>query len=180
MKEIWKDVSGYEGIYKVSNLGNVKSVDHTVTIISPHYYNGRTMFIKGKDIALRNTKRGYKAVVLCYEGSRKDYSVHRLVAEHFLENPNNLPVINHIDENKQNNIVTNLEWCDQPYNVTYGTRAQKYSIPIVQYDLEGNIIKEWQSANVAAKELNIPQSSINDCCRGKANKTHNYKWSYKI
>lgn len=180
MKEIWKDVLGYEGIYMVSNLGNVKSLDHTINIISPHYYNGRTMFIKGRDIALRDTKAGYKEVVLCHEGTRKDYKVHRLVAEHFLENPNNLPAINHKDEDKQNNIVTNLEWCDQPYNVRYGTRAQKYSIPVIQSDLEGNIIKEWQSANMAAKELNIPQSSINNCCRGKASKSHNYKWSYKI
>lgn len=99
MEEIWKDIEGYEGKYQVSNTGEVKSLN----------YRG-----SGKTKLLRQTadKDGYKCVIFCKNGKVKGYKVHRLVAIAFIPNPNSLPIINHKDEDKTNNCVDNLEWCD--------------------------------------------------------------------
>ena len=118
MDEVWKDIEGYEGYYQVSNCGRVKSLDRIVT-------SGKTkkgMIIQGiLDIG------GYVRVTLWKSCKPKKYMVHRLVAFAFLDNPNNLKMINHIDENKENNNVTNLEWCDCKYNINYGTRTIRAS-----------------------------------------------------
>lgn len=179
MEEIWKDIKDYEDIYQVSNTGRVRSLDHYITFYDSKMGHDVTKLIKGRLLKQRIGKLGYDVVILCKSGDRKDKKVHRLVAEAFIPNPNNYPHINHKDEVKHNNSVDNLEWCTQYYNINYGNRNISYSIPIVQLDLNDNIIKEWSSANKASKVLNIPQSCIWDCCNGNINKTHNYKWKYK-
>lgn len=110
-KEIWKDIPGYEGLYKVSNLGNVKSLKR----------NG----IKGIILKGEKDEFDYKRVTLCKKNKTKKYKVHRLVAQAFIPNPNNLPQINHKDENSKNNNVENLEWCTAKYNSNYGNHNEK-------------------------------------------------------
>ena len=111
MIEIWKDIEGYENLYQVSNLGRVKSLNYNHT--------GKEKIMKAKK------DKGYLRVQLYKDGKPKFYSVHRLVATSFLPNPNNLSQVNHIDEDKSNNIVDNLEWCSAKYNSNYGTRIQR-------------------------------------------------------
>ena len=108
-KEYWKPVVGYEGLYEVSNLGRVKSLKF------------------GKERILKPQKdtSGYLCVTLCKNNNQCQFKVHRLVAEAFIPNPNNLPQTNHKDECKTNNIASNLEWCDRKYNVNYGTRTKR-------------------------------------------------------
>lgn len=112
MEEIWKDIEGYEGLYQVSNLGKVKSLNYNKTA-------------KSELLKLRKNTNGYTRVVLYKNRKAKDYQVHRLVAEAFIPNPNNYPIINHKDENKTNNRVDNLEWCTYLYNNTYGTTIER-------------------------------------------------------
>lgn len=114
MDEIWKDIPGYEGKYEVSNLGNVRSLNYNHT--------GEIKLLKQG-----TNKKGYKLVNLCKNGKQKCYLIHRLVAMTFIPNPNNLPIINHKDENKVNNNVKNLEWCTIAYNNNYGTRNERTS-----------------------------------------------------
>lgn len=179
MKEIWKDIIDYEGIYQVSNTGRVRSIDHYITFYDSKMGRDITKLIKGRVLKHRIGKSGYDTVILCNSGHRKDYKVHRLVAKAFIPNPDNLPFINHKDEIKTNNAVYNLEWCTNEYNINYGTRNEKYSKPVIQLNLDGNFIKEWSSAYKASQTLGIPQSSIWDCCNGNSSETHNYKWRYK-
>ena len=107
-KRVWKDIPGYEGKYQVSNTGQVKSLNYRQT--------GKTKILK-----LSTSKDGYKNIGLCKNGKRTNYQVHRLVAQAFLDNPNNYKEVNHKDENKANNTVWNLEYCDHKYNCNYGT-----------------------------------------------------------
>lgn len=154
--ETWKDISGFEGMYQVSNFGRVRSLKF------------------GKERILKPvlTGHGYLDVILCKDGKTKQMKIHRLVANAFLPNPDNLPVINHIDENKKNNLVDNLEWVTQQYNVEY-SRA----IKVGQYTLEGKLIKIWPSMNEAARQgFNV--SNIWSCCKGRY-KTHGgFIWKY--
>ena len=171
-KEYWKPVVGYEGHYQVSNFGRVKSIKF------------------GKEIILKqHIRRGYYSVNLSKNGIAKRYSVHRLVAEAFLPNPDNLPQINHKDENKSNNNINNLEWCDSEYNNNYGTRNKrvsekmtngKLSKPVLQYDLEGNLIREWASACECGRN-EFDTGAVNACCNNKY-KFEKYKncfWKFK-
>ena len=116
MEEIWKDIKGYEGLYQVSNLGNVKSLSRVS--IQGH-------ILPTKILKFGYNLQGYKIVGLHRDGSSKTRTVHRLVAEAFIPNSNNYPCINHIDENKQNNRVDNLEWCTYEYNNNYGTSTDR-------------------------------------------------------
>ena len=114
--EIWKDVKGYEGKYKVSNKGRIKSLN---------YQNSK----KEKLLHLRIGKKrqGYLDVMLSSKNVQKRHKIHRLVAEAFIPNPNNYPEINHIDEDVSNNNVNNLEWCTKLYNLNYGNHKEKNS-----------------------------------------------------
>ena len=118
--EIWKEIKGYEGLYEVSSLGKVRSLDRTVL-----YKNGQIHIHKGKLLVPGVSKLGYMQVCLCRNGEMKHPLIHRLVAETFLPNPENLPQINHKDENPSNNVLENLEWCSVEYNINYGTRTKK-------------------------------------------------------
>lgn len=119
--EIFKPIKGYEGLYEVSNLGRVKSLPkfhHT-------RFSGYTE--KEKILKCRTDSYGYQMVALCKDGEQKNYLVHRLVAYTFLENPYKYDSINHKDENKLNNCVENLEFCNRYYNNNYGTRNKRIS-----------------------------------------------------
>ena len=167
IKEIWKPVVGYEGLYMVSNWGRVKSIKF------------------GKEIILKqhiNIKGGYYYVCLLKNGKHKNYYVHRLVAEAFIPNSYNLPQVNHRDENKLNNNVDNLEWCTNEYNHNYGTIneriSQSQSKPVLQYDLNGNLIKEWKSVNECGRN-GFNQGDICKCCNGKRKTAKGFIWVYK-
>lgn len=114
MEEIWKPIKGFEGRYEVSNLGNVKSLDRTTS-----GKNNGVRLIKGK-LLKQQIASGYAQVYLSEKGKQRWFKVHRLVAEAFVANPNNLPIVNHKDGNTLNNIEANIEWCDTRYNVIYG------------------------------------------------------------
>lgn len=120
MKEIWKDIKGYEGLYQISNYGNVKS-------LSRQHWNGNGWWTSKDRILVPRTsknKNHYYSVQLVKEGVKRNTNIHRIVAEHFLENPNNLEYVNHINENKLDNRVENLEWCSPKYNATYGNMEE--------------------------------------------------------
>ena len=137
MEEVWKEIRGYEGLYEVSNLGRVRRAS-----ISNRLHN---------DGILKPIKRNnYLKVVLSKEGNKTDYFIHRLVAETFIENPNNLPYVNHIDEVKTNNTTNNLEWCDALYNTNYGSGILRRSTTKV---LNGKTCKPIEVENTLTKEI---------------------------
>ena len=166
MKEIWKDIKDYEGHYQVSNLSRVKSIKF------------------GKERILKpvTDRHGYLIVGLWQNNKHKTYKVHRLVAEAFLPNPDNLPQVNHKDENKLNNNVDNLEWCTNDYNYHYGTRIERISKrrskTVLQYDLEGNFIREWKSTAECGRN-GFNQGHVAACCQGKLKKHKDSIWRYK-
>lgn len=167
-KEIWKDVIGYEGLYKVSNLGNIKSMN----------YN-RTGDIK--NLSFGTDRCGYSFVHLYKENKSKIFRVHRLVAEAFIPNDNKkLTLINHKDENKLNNRVENLEWCDSKYNINYSKDKNKgiNSKKIIQMNMNEVVVQEWDSISEAANSLCYSKSSISNCCRGKIKSYKNFLWKF--
>ena len=114
MQEIFKDIKGYEGLYKISNKGRVKAL----TAWSGNYYKAKYIN-KEKILTPTDNGKGYLIIGLCKRGKRKNFYIHRLVAEAFIKNPNNLPQVNHIDYDKTNNNVNNLEWISQAENIKY-------------------------------------------------------------
>lgn len=175
-EEVWKDVEGYNGDYQISNLGNVKSFKYKKPrILKPHY-----------------DKRGYARLILRKDNNDFGHYIHRLVAQAFIPNPNNYPEVNHKDENPRNNTISNLEWCTKKYNNNYGTKiertkantnyleiADKNSIPVLQYDLQGNFIKKWKSANECKRTLGYDNSFIAKCCRGEMYTAYKHIWKYE-
>ena len=175
MKEIWKDIKGYEGLYQVSNLGRVRSFDKWVK----YHYGVR--LVKGKILSEYNPPNTYKTVILCDANSKKKtHRPHRLVAEAFIPNPNNLPQVNHKDEDKTNNRVDNLEWCTNKYNNNYGSKPKKQSrcrgVKVKQLDLDGNLIKTWGSFAQAAKGTGFPVHKIQLCVRKNEREYGGYIW----
>ena len=177
--ELWKDVKDYEGLYQVSTLGRVRSLDKYIDV---KIRNVDKVLRRGRILKPAYDKKGYLRVFLCKNGKRTCFLVHRLVAEAFISNPLNLPVINHKDEVKDNNYPYNLEWCTVKYNSNYGTTikrsVEKRSKKVYQYDLEGNLIKEWVSAAEAGRN-GFDKASISSCCSGKYKTHKGYIWSYK-
>ena len=139
--KIWKDIDGYEGRYRVSNCGRVKSLARTRIGKS-----GSIVPVAEKILKQNTDKDGYKDVALCTDGHLRYFRVHRLVAIAFIPNPHNYPMINHKDENPANNMVSNLEWCDQSYNTSYSN--YKISCPVL---LDG---KYFKSIRAAARSIN--------------------------
>ena len=184
--EEWLPIKDYEDLYQVSNYGRVKSLERIDSL-------GRT--VKERILKPINDKDGYQLVQLYKDGKGKTFKIHRLVANAFIDNPNNLPQVNHIDEVKTNNHISNLEWCDCKYNVNFGTRNERHSgennpmygkfgkehprsKQIIQLTLDGEFIKIWGSVAEIQRELGCHQSSISKCCKNKLKSTHNYKWQY--
>lgn len=175
--EIWKEIKGYEGIYEISSYGNIRSIDRYI-----YYKNGRKQFYKGCLLSPVIGKRGYVIANLNKNNKGNKVPIHRLVAKAFIPNPNNLSEVNHKDEDKTNNKVENLEWCDRKYNMNYGTLLERAvankSKGVCQYDLQGNLIKEWSSATEAGRN-GYSRSVISDCIRGKCKTHKGYVWRYK-
>lgn len=151
ISELWKDIEGAEGVYQISSKGNIRSLDRWITD-----KNGKKIFRKSQPIKPHQQYKdgsGYLQAVLRINGKYVHLLVHRLVAKAFIPNPNNLEQVNHIDEDKYNNDVNNLEWISRLDNVRYGTgidrMAKKHSTPIVQLDMNGNLVKEWRSIRQA-------------------------------
>lgn len=187
MVEIWKDIVGFEGKYRVSNTGKVLSLR----------YCGKDEI---KELTPKINNKGYAWVQL-EKGNRTHACrlIHRLVAEAFIENPNNEPIINHKDENPLNNNVDNLEWCNNSYNVRYSRSRHplrpfryhhkkrpnglKYKCrldyEILQLALTGEIVKEWPNSRTIYLETGMSDWSISECCRGKRKTAYGFKWRYK-
>lgn len=153
-KEQWKDIEGLEGLYAVSNRGRVRN-KKTNKILTGGYNNYGYNFVKLKG---------------------KPYYIHRLTALAFLDNPNKLPYINHIDERKDNNDVSNLEWCSASYNTNYS--SHKISCKINQLTLDGELVKAWESSWQIEKETGYDQSSILKSCKRKRKQAYGYRWEY--
>lgn len=156
MKEIWKTIENYEGLYQVSNLGNVKSLK----------------FGKEKILKPGVDGKGYFFVNLFKNGKKKLMTIHRLVAKAFLPNSDNLPCVNHKDKNPKNNNVNNLEFCTQQYNVEYSC-AKK----VGQYSKNGKLIKVWSSM-MEAERNGFHRGNICSCCKGRLKSHHGFKWKY--
>lgn len=155
-----REVKGSGGRYLVSNTGRVYRAD-------------------GKEMAQYNHTRGYKKVDLIFPDGEKKCFVHRLVAEAFVPNEEGLPVVNHKDENKQNNMADNLEWCTHTYNSNYGTARERMGRPVVQLTLTGEQVGVYVSITEAAKAVCRGTSSIVMCCKGKRKKCGGFAWRYK-
>lgn len=183
MQEIWKDIEGYEGLYQISNFGRVKSFCKSIA---------------GKIIIQHLSCKGYYSVHLYKNGHMKNFTVHRLVAIHYIENKNHFPFINHKDENKLNNCVSNLEWCSPSYNTKYSfnlhpewpgnlSKSKKGKIrgaykktrkPILQYSDGGKLIRAWDSCAQINRELHFHGWTVSECCRGNRRTAYGYKWRY--
>lgn len=176
MSEVWKDITGYCGKYQISNLGRIRSLR----------YNGGNHI---KVMSPNDNGHGYLSVALCDGfGKRRIFYVHRLVAEAFLDNPDNLPQVNHLDHNRKNNNVHNLEWCSIRDNLLYGTTHERAANtmretsptrkPVAQYSLSGDFIRTFRSINDAERETGIRASGISLCCNNKLRKTGGYVFSF--
>lgn len=173
--EIWKDIKGFEGIYQVSNMGNVRSLDRTV-----HYKNGRKRFYKGQILAPHIETLGYLSVCLLKNSKRTYVRIHRLVADAFMTNNHQKPEVNHIDGNKKNNAVSNLEYATHSENMQHAVKngLKKRVRPVQMIDKQtGRVIKIFPSQNSAAMYLGVYSSSnIRNCVNGIVKEAHGYKW----
>lgn len=170
-KEEWRPIAGYEGIYEVSNSGDVASLN----------YNKKTGVRRIRKQKL--TKDGYLEIALCKDNKVKHIRVHRLVAEAFVPNPCGYRQINHKDENKTNNLFDNLEWCDAKYNINYGTgikrRSESASIPVVKKTKEGDFVRRYKSVSDAAEDNGMTTSEIVLVCNGHNVSANGFKWEYE-
>ena len=158
-EEIWKEIEGFEGLYEVSTKGRVRN-KKTNRILGGGYDN-----------------IGYRFVLLCKANSKpKQIKVHRLVALAFIPNPNKLPQVNHIDEDKLNNDVKNLEWVTASQNQRHS--AHQRSCKVKQLDKCGNLIKVWDSIMQIERETGYNQSYIIQCCKGKYKHAYGFRWEY--
>ena len=190
--EIWKDIKGYEGLYQVSNLGRVKSFDRWVK----GSYNG-LQFKKGKILKPSIGHFYFQVSLVNINGEKNSYTIHRLVAESFLPNPENKTEIDHIDTNPLNNNVENLKWCTHKENMNNPITKQKrcgdnhpkpflgkfgkenpHSKPILQFTLDGKLIRKWECFKDVERELGLHHPNILKVIRGDRNHTGGCKWGY--
>lgn len=189
MKEEWKDIKGYENYYQISNLGRIKSLI---------WFNGHEYIHREKILKPQNNK--YLTVRLAKNKKIKQYTIHRLVAIHFIENKENKPYVNHIDGNKYNNRANNLEWCTAKENtnhayknglITLTSEKKKKAVnknaklawdktrkKVNQYDIDNILIKQYKSLTEASLKNSIAIQHISECCKGKAKTAGGYKWQF--
>lgn len=190
--EIWKPIKGFEGLYEVSNLGRVRSLDRTIIT-----RNGKKIFYKGKILKPINCSNGYLKVNLVKNKKQKTVNIHRLVAETFIPNPNNKPCVDHINTIRTDNRVENLRWAtasENQYNELTTIRKKEYngdkcywyekigknnpfSKKVVQLTLEDNCIKIWDSASDTGRN-GFLTSKVAACCRGERKTHKGFKWMY--
>ena len=183
MQETWKDVKGFEGLYRVSNFGRVLSLNYRncgySKLLTPKCNNSKRLWV---ELSKNNVK--------------KQFLIHRLVAIAFIPNPNEYPQINHIDENPQNNRVDNLEWCTQEYNIKYYLErhtpeeriskrySEKYkqrnNMKVNQYTLNGVLVKTWDNSRQVCIDKGWSDWSISECCRNKRKTAYGFIWQYAI
>ena len=193
--EEWKDIKGYEGLYRISNTGKVLSLRYM------NSYNS-------KELTPKKNNKGYLWVELRNGGNPKQFLIHRLVAETFIENPNNYPIINHKDENPLNNDVSNLEWCTLSYNAKYSidrhpnrylnrvysnrkkckeTNVEKRRVEgnpyklvraVNQFDVNNNVICTFKNIATIVREKGYHNTSIKECCEHKRKTAYGYRWEY--
>lgn len=175
--EVWKDIDGYDGKYQVSNLGKIRSIRARE--------KNRTIILKPMV-----QKNGYLYVALWKDNKKKNKLIHRLVALAFVENPNDYPEINHKDENKENNMMDNLEWCEHKTNINYGTCKQKISESKInhprhskityQYTKDGKLVQVWPSAAEIERQLGYCAHVIGACRSRKIKSAYGYVWKEKM
>lgn len=163
INEIWTPIEGYETRYAISNFGAVKS-------------------IKTNKLLKQEIRRDYYSVQLFDGHNYKHQSIHRLVAKHFIDNPQHFLYVNHKDENKLNNNVNNLEWCTHSYNVNYGSAIErskeKRSSKVHQFDKNGVLINTFDSIADAERITGIFNPNIVKCCKGKRKSAGKFVWRY--
>lgn len=183
MKEIWKDIDGFEGYYQVSNLGRVKSLER-IRIANNGKSETAQFQVKEKILAISKQTQGYSQVNLCKDGTQKTHRLNRLVAITFIPNPENKPEVNHIDGNKDNNCVSNLEWVTSKENtrhkLTHGLNKTR-SRAVLKVDDNGNVVAEFDSIKSAAESVNGSKGNICMACKGlkSREKAYGYYWRYK-
>lgn len=167
--EEWKEIYGYEGLYSISNQGRVKS----------HMKKSGFLHLKERIMKPTIKNNGYLQVDLTKIGIRKKFYVHRLVAEYFIPNPDNLPCINHIDHNRDNNSVTNLEWCTYEDNNIHSNNPDLKGRRIGKFSKDGKLLEEFNSALEAAHSFNKPRGSdILRCCKGERKYVYGFAWKF--
>ena len=178
--EIWKDIPFLKGYYQASNIGRIKSLKREKVV---NQYSSETV------LKQRKGRDGYMIVNISVDNKSKTYKVHRLVAAAFLENPQNLPQVNHKDENKMNNVVSNLEWCSSKYNNNYGTRIKRivetrdnsesrHRMVVEQYTLEGEFINRFTSMCEASAKTGVHQGSISSALKKKRKYAGGFIWKH--
>lgn len=192
MHEIWKDIENYEGLYQVSDLGRVRSLDRMS-------WNGKCYWLqKGRILKQQINRTGYMSVGLCKNCEMKRVEVHRIVAYAFIKNPDNLPVVNHKNEIKTDNRSSNLEWVTHKQNLEYSGNTEKMlnashkqkcylkaseakKKPVIQLTKNGDFVAEYESAADAERKTGIKKQCICKCCLNRyGNKSAGqYIWKYK-
>lgn len=171
INEIWKNIEDNDN-YMISNLGRVKSMERTVSF----GWSKRT--IKSRILKPKDNGNGYKLVRI---GNKYLY-IHRLTATHFIPNPDNLQEIDHINGNKTDNRVENLRWVTHKDNMNNPITKHKMNSckkkPVLQYTINNELINKWDSISDVEKKLNIDNSTIIRCCKGKQKTAGGYKWQY--
>lgn len=177
MREIFKPIKNFEGLYSVSNFGVVKR-EKTENKSGTGNYAREEHVLKQ-----RKNNKGYLLVDLYKNNKRNQCLVHRLVAETFVENPNCYTCVNHKDENKENNNANNLEWCTQKYNMNYGTCPERIgkanSKSILQFDKQGKLVGKYVSISCAERMTGISNGNIVDCLHGRRKTAGGYLWQYE-
>lgn len=182
MEEIWKAIVGYENFYEVSSMGRIRAIGTTNR-------EGYCRYKTPKILSGGIDKDGYVIIVLCNGSTHRTKRVHRIVANHFIPNPDNLPCINHRDENKRNNSIENLEWCTTKYNDNYGSHNTNLSKslrnhplkskPVIQLTKDGKFVAEYPSAREAQRVLKIKNISTVCNGNGRLKSSGGYLWKWK-